>query len=201
MDVSEAVRLAQQAEDELGRVITISRATLAFHRESVSPEPVDLRAVSESVRFLLQGIIRERQIEFEIAGEGNFKVDAYPGETRQVILNLARNACEASPRRGSTVRLEFRAVDDGVELQVTDQGHGVDSSIIGSLFEFGRSTKGESGNGIGLWTVKQILKKHGGWITLDTQYKAGARFIAWLPRVSVAPKTPSAVGGAEVLRA
>lgn len=199
-DASETVRLAREAEEELGRVITISRATLAFHRESVLPERVDLRAVAESVRFLLQGIIRERGLSFEITGEVAFNVEAYPGETRQVILNLARNACEASSDYG-TVCLEFSTVDDGVELRVTDEGPGVDSSIIGSLFEFGRSTKGESGNGLGLWTVKQILKKHGGWIALDTQFKAGARFIAWWPKVCAFPEAGNRVnGGAEMLQ-
>lgn len=58
----ETVELAQQARDEVHRVIAISHTTLAFHRESRAPELVNLLAVAESVRFLLQGMIHQKRI-------------------------------------------------------------------------------------------------------------------------------------------
>lgn len=175
--------LAEQAQQEVARVITISRSMLSFHRESAMPELVNLRSVAESVRFLLQGLIQERGIEFKIVGEDACEIEALPGETRQIMLNLARNACEATTRPGCTVTLEFACVSDGVEFQVTDQGCGIDPQIQTALFEFGKSTKGENGNGMGLWAVKQILTTHGGQIALDTEYRRGARFIVWWPKL------------------
>ena len=70
-----------------------------------------------------------------------------------------------------------------MEFQVTDQGCGIDPQIQTALFEFGKSTKGENGNGMGLWAVKQILTTHGGQIALDTEYRRGARFIVWWPKL------------------
>ncbi len=134
--------LANQAQQEVARVMTISRSMLSFHRESAMPELVNLRSVAESVCFLLQGLIQERGIEFKIVGEDACEIEALPGETRQVMLNLARNACEATTRPGCTVTLEFARVSDGVEFQVTDQGCGIDPQIQAALFEFGKSTKG-----------------------------------------------------------
>ena len=142
--------------------MTISRSTLSFHRESAKPELVDLRSVCESVRFLLQSAIEKRDIRFEILSEGDAHVEAFPGETRQVVLNLARNACEAIAENGRSVTLSLRLVGDGVELQVTDEGTGIPASVMATLFEFGKSSKGVEGNGMGLWTVKQIIEKHGG---------------------------------------
>ena len=191
--------LAELALQEVGRVITISRSALSFYRESAKPEAVDLPAVARSVALLLQGCIKERQIRFTIAGDDIWPIQAYPGETRQIILNLARNACEAVTVPGRTVSLEFTNVGEGVQLQVKDQGNGVEPRIASTLFEFGKTSKGQNGNGIGLWTVKQLLLKHGGHIALDSSYKDGACFTLWWPRapqpqMRVAPERQQILG-------
>jgi signal transduction histidine kinase len=177
----ETVQLADHAAEEVGRVMTISRSTLAFHRESARPETVDLRAVLESVRFLLRIIILDKHIDFQVHGDSAFEVEAFPGETRQVVLNLARNACEAT-RRGSIVALTLSHVSNGVDLAVSDHGPGINPNELSRLFDFGRSTKGKAGNGLGLWTVKQIVEKHRGRITLDPAYREGARFVVFWPK-------------------
>jgi signal transduction histidine kinase len=178
----ETTSLAEMASGEVSRVTTIARSAHSFFRESPNPESVDLRAAADSVVFLLRVLIQERQIQFLISGDEISPIEAYPGETRQVILNLARNACEAVTGPGQQVTLEFSNLNDGVQLKVTDQGCGVDPRIVPTLFEFGNTTKGQSGSGMGLWTVKQIMLKQGGEIALDTSYREGARFILWWPR-------------------
>jgi signal transduction histidine kinase len=177
----EVIHLATQASDEVARVVTISRSTLAFHRESIRPEQVDLSAVLQSVRFLLKSIIKENRIVFELAGDGDFHVEAFPGETRQVVLNLARNACEAT-RPGSRVTITLANIGSSVELSVTDHGPGIAPAQLPHLFDFGHTTKGKEGNGMGLWTVRQIVEKHGGSIGIDPDYHEGARFVVHWPR-------------------
>lgn len=179
---AETMKLAEMGREEVQRVINISHATLSFHRESRTPERVNLRSVADSVRFLLRGLILDRKIHFEVTSEGDLEVEAFPGETRQVVLNLARNACEATTEPGRAVRLHLNGTAQGVQLTVTDEGHGISPERASSLFEFGHSTKGEHGNGMGLWTVRQIVLRHGGTIRLDTSYHEGARFIVWWPK-------------------
>ncbi|MBB5060721.1 signal transduction histidine kinase [Granulicella aggregans] len=178
---SATVEMAEQAQQEVERVITISRSTLSFHRESKEPEMIDLRSVCESVCFLLQSVIVKKGIEFKILGEGPFWVKAFPGETRQVILNLARNACEAISERGRSVSLSLSSAPGGVELEIVDEGTGMSKAIVSSLFEFGKTSKGEQGNGLGLWSVKQIITKHGGSINLASSSPSGTRFLIWWP--------------------
>lgn len=178
---AETSDLAHQAEEEVRRVIEISKSTLSFHRESTRPELVNLKHVTQSVRYLLDRLIHERGIDFRIHGDGDFEIEAFPGETRQVILNLARNACEAIAEPGRSVTLTLTHAGEGVELQVADQGTGIDPKVLPTLFDFGRSTKGEAGNGIGLWTVKQLVTRHGGTIHVDDNCRNGARFSVWWP--------------------
>jgi signal transduction histidine kinase len=179
----EIADLAQTAADETSRVMTITRSTLSFFRHSVNPEKIDLKAAAESVRFVLESIARGRNVEITIETEGDPVVEAYPGETRQVLLNLVRNACEAISRPGGTVAIHLSGRPEGVEAIIEDSGEGIAPEILTRLFEFGASTKGERGNGMGLWTVKQIIDRHSGSIRVESQVGAGTRFTVFWPRV------------------
>jgi signal transduction histidine kinase len=178
---AEVIGLALKGSDEVDRVVTISRSTLSFFRQTTEPEHIDLRQAAESVGFLLDTLIRGKQIKFEVIAEGDLVVDAFPGETRQVLLNLVRNACEATTKAGSTVRLSLIGGIDAVEITVTDEGSGIAPKTLKSLFEFGNTTKGEQGNGMGLWTVKHILAKHGGDIKVESTVGEGTHFILHWP--------------------
>jgi signal transduction histidine kinase len=178
----EVIDLAKTAADEAARVTTISRSTLSFFRQTTEPESIDLAAAAESVRFLLEPLIRERGIIIEVRTAGDVKVEAFPGETRQVLLNLVRNACEASTRPEALVSVHITGHSSTVEIVVADQGSGIAPGALATLFQFGRSTKGEQGNGMGLWTVKRILTKHGGDIKVESRLGEGTRFILSWPR-------------------
>ena len=178
----EIAALAQTASEEAMQVLTISRSTLTFFRQTDAPEQMDLLAAAQSVRFLLDAVLRERSLTIDIQSSGDLRVEAYSGETRQVLLNLVRNACEASNRPGSQVEIKLTGRQDEVEMAVTDQGSGIEPATLQSLFEFGRSTKGDQGNGMGLWTVKHILMRHGGDISVQSVVGRGTTFTLRWPR-------------------
>ena len=67
-------------------------------------------------------------------------------------------------------------------MVVADDGSGIDPSILRNLFQFGSSSKGEKGNGMGLWTVKHILSKHGGSIEVSSDPSHGTSFTLNWPR-------------------
>lgn len=186
----EVSKYAAQAREEVDRVMAISQSSLSFFRESPRPEPIDLRAAAESVRFLLDALIRRRGIVLEVHAEGNTTVEAFPGETRQVLLNLVRNACEAS-QGGATVSVQLTGTSSAVEVSVIDQGIGMAPEMIATLFTFGLSTKGDEGNGVGLWTVKHLMNKHGGDVTVESSPGAGTRFQLSWPRVFTAQASAS----------
>jgi signal transduction histidine kinase len=176
----EIVRLTRMASEEADRVLSISRSTLAFFRQSSTPERVDLRAAAESVRFLLDPILRRREITLNVKSYGDIWVEAFAGEVRQVMLNLVRNACEASPRGGSHVTLTLAGLAEFVEIKVTDEGMGIDPALLPTIFQFGQTTKGSRGNGMGLWMVKHIVDRHGGSVKVESEMGKGTIFtIAW----------------------
>jgi signal transduction histidine kinase len=178
----EVIHLAQTAADEADRVLTISRSTLSFFRLGTNPETVDLRSAAESVRFLLDTLLSRCNVTLTLEATGDTTIEALPGEPRQVLLNLVRNACEAAPPSDAHVTIKLIGQPEGVEAVVADNGSGIDPAILPNLFQFGISTKGEQGNGMGLWSIKQILQRHGGTVRVDSTPGHGTTFTLWWPR-------------------
>jgi len=174
--------LARQAGEEAQRVLTIADTALSFIRQSRNPELIDLRDAADSVRLLLAPLIRQKSISFHIESSGDCKVEALAGEVRQVLLNIVRNACESVTRQGTHINIDIKGGNDGVDVVVTDQGSGIDPQVFPSLFQFGVSTKGSQGNGMGLWTVKHIVSKHRGQVKVNPANGGGTRVDLWWPR-------------------
>jgi len=178
----EVKAMAEQAEEEVRRIGTIARSTLGFFRQDQQPERVDLCASAFSVQSLLQPLLRQRDVQLVIENAGDTTVMAYSMETRQVLLNLVRNACEATTVRGAQVKIRIEGRTDGVLISVEDQGVGIAPEMLPNLFQFGVTTKGERGNGIGLWVVKKMVTRRGGSIDVESTPGKGSRFSVRWPR-------------------
>jgi two-component system sensor histidine kinase DctS len=97
-------------------------------------------------------------------------------------LNIVRNACEAVTKSSTQVKVEVTGDSSGVQVSVADQGAGISPELLPRIFEFGVTTKGAEGNGIGLWTVKRLLNKHGGEVKIHSVPGEGTRVDLWWPR-------------------
>jgi signal transduction histidine kinase len=178
----EVIQYSQSAAEESDRILTISRSTLSFFRVGKEPETLDLLAAIEGVRFLLDTSLTRNHVLLRIEADGDTTIEALPGEPRQVLLNLVRNAYEAMPPQGGVVSVKLTGLPDAVQIVVADHGSGIDPIILPQLFQFGISSKGELGNGMGLWSIKQILLRHGGEIQVQSALGVGTTFTLLWPR-------------------
>ena len=105
-------------------------------------------------------------------------VEGDPTRLRQALGNLVGNGL----RHGSTVSIDVVQREGRVELDVSDDGPGVDPGL--DLFARGASNAGSTG--IGLWLARRIAEAHGGSLELVHDAGAGARFRLALPSASVA---------------
>jgi signal transduction histidine kinase len=103
----------------------------------------------------------------------------------QVFFNLVDNALRYTPK-GGQVSVMARAENRHVTVAVTDSGPGIPPEHLPHIFErFYRVDRARSraagGTGLGLSIVQQIVKDHGGEITVDSAVGKGTRFSVTLP--------------------
>jgi signal transduction histidine kinase len=107
---------------------------------------------------------------------------------RQAILNLARNAAEASTDNPAGGRVIIRGEIDksgplqGQRISITDNGPGIPAEELTKIFMPFYTTKA-NGTGLGLAVVQKIVVQHGGSVEARNQALGGAEFIVWLPFV------------------
>lgn len=114
---------------------------------------------------------------------GQVIVEVDPVSIRQVLHNLIKNAQEATTaqcRIDLKIGKTFRNHVEYVEMALYDNGSGLNSEQIETIFEPYVTSKNK-GTGLGLAIVKKIVEEHGGAIWVDTSYNGGAGFVIQLP--------------------
>jgi signal transduction histidine kinase len=99
------------------------------------------------------------------------------------LENIVKNAIDALAGRGGRITIIARHGDDAVDLDIADDGPGIDSSVRDRIFEAGVTTK-TSGWGVGLSLTQRIIEDlHGGRISVRNRSAGGAVFEIELPKV------------------
>ena len=183
-------RLLSKAESATLKAKDLTHQLLTF---SKGGDPVTVVASLDSlVRESAELAIRGSHIlcEFDIAPDlWNVEVDK--GQIIQVMNNLVLNAVQAAPvsqhiqirLRNIQGRPEYAvSLENGqyVEVTVTDDGKGIPRECLSRVFDPYFTTK-STGSGLGLTTSYSIVKKHGGYMTLQSEVGKGTRVYLLLP--------------------
>ena len=171
-------------ERNVSRISSLVMEMLTYSTERV-PElaEVDLDALLGDVMDLLETQATKAEVKIQhrprhpIQGA---RLD--PNGIYRCLVNLVRNAVEAS-HEGGVVTIRTGRLDDGtIIISVSDKGCGMPPSMLDKLFISIFSTKGSRGTGFGLPTTHKIISEHGGTITVDSAADKGTTFIVKLPQ-------------------
>jgi len=138
-----------------------------------------LRAALTSI----QHIAKERNQAFIIdAPEQSIWANVDRDKLTQVILNLAKNACEAAPNE-TNIMWTFGKHQDHVFIKVNNQGEVIPADILPRLTDSFFTTK-PNGTGLGMTVIKSIVDAHQGRIDIVSNTASGTSFIIYLPMES-----------------
>ncbi|PTQ55632.1 MAG: Two-component sensor histidine kinase [Candidatus Carbobacillus altaicus] len=107
------------------------------------------------------------------------------GDMVTIIGNLLENAFDALKEiENPDKRVILYIYDDDTSLTiaVNDNGPGIDERVLDRLFERGVSGKDDSHLGVGLYLVRNVVERAGGWIDFETQQGEGAEFVVTIPK-------------------
>jgi signal transduction histidine kinase len=184
-----ATALAQT--ERLGRLVAelldLSRIDAGAHQLDVRAFAVDpfLDEVVAEARVTAVGAGRDVVIDSSVDPDGA-EVLADRDRLKQVVLNLLDNAARHSPP-GGRVLVTARGQDDGLVLEVTDQGSGIAAEERDLVFE--RFTRGEratgGGTGLGLAIARWVVNLHGGTIAVAAVDEPGCTIRVLIPDVAL----------------
>jgi signal transduction histidine kinase/CheY-like chemotaxis protein len=117
-----------------------------------------------------------------------------PGRLQQVFWNLLTNAVKFTPKEGR-VAITLARVNSHLEIEVADNGDGIDPSFLPHMFDRFRqadssTTRTHGGLGLGLSIVKQLVELHGGFISVRSAGRGqGSTFRITLPLMATADES------------
>lgn len=180
-----ATRLTSTVNDLL------QAARLDAERVQLDAEPLDVHAVALDVARGLEPLARERDVTLEVHGcEARAAADR--DKLRRAVENLVSNAIKFTDEKGH-VTVEVTPSGDTVELAVRDTGQGIPPEDLPRLFErFYRGSARKPGTGLGLSIARNLVRLHGGDITVASVAGRGSEFRVRLPRGRAAVRLPVA---------
>ncbi len=189
----ESEKACLRAKDLTRQLLTFSRGGEPQKRVFCVKEPLE-----SATRFALRG--SNVRAEFDLPKEPCV-VNADPGQFDQVINNLVINAIQAMPEGGL---LNLKAglkqlpgktglpltAGDYIFISLRDRGLGIPKQHLEHIFDPYFTTK-QKGSGLGLTTCFAIIKRHGGYITVDSELAHGSTFTIYLPASQGRPEEKS----------
>ncbi len=175
----ECVRFAERIEAEVRRLDEALHGFLELARPvSGERRPVSLRALAEDVAGLVSSEAEPQEVAIDVTGR-EIVVPADESALRRAMLNVVRNAVQASPR-GGRVGIEIDADDRVARICVRDEGPGFGEELIGRAFDAFVTTRA-GGTGLGLALARRVLEEHGGEILAVDREPRGAEVTLVMP--------------------
>ncbi len=184
MDIKDTHSYLTKIEAEIDRINTIIKSLLDYSRpkDTVVKEE-DINDIVKEVKKILsdQGTLKEIDLEINLENSlSPVKVDR--NHILQVLINLILNAKDALKGKGK-IRIATSATPSGdIQIQVSDNGPGIDKNIIDKIFDPFFTTKEPGfGTGLGLSVSQRIIEQYNGTISVRSTPGEGTCFEIVLP--------------------
>jgi PAS domain S-box-containing protein len=168
---------------ELERVEALATDLLLFakpHEQLL--KPANLSKLMNDVMILLGNLAKKSDISIHfVCNDEYIKINCDEGYLKQALINLIKNAIEATPKKG-TVDVTIKNDGNNATITISDTGCGMSYEQIKKIGTSFYSTK-ENGTGLGLMISYNIIKNHHGSIKVKSEEGKGTTFTINIPEL------------------
>lgn len=171
-------------DESIAGAVRVRDITQALKGYAYSGEQSALTNINECIESTLKMVWNE--LKYNCKVEKHFgelpQVNCMGGQINQVFMNLFVNASHAMEGTQGVLSIRTVGKPDEVVITISDTGHGIKPEHLSRIFEPFFTTKGVGqGTGLGMSICYDIIKKHGGEISVESEVGQGTKFRIALP--------------------
>ncbi len=185
-DRDDLIRRLDTMKGQVQYCAEMTKSTMTYLRHDANPAKIaDLNEVLAMCLKFAAPLFREQRVDLgQELDETLAPMSCDVVLMRQAIMNIITNACHAMSTQETDRHLHITtwAEDGKVCLSIEDSGPGIPEEIRESVFETFFSTKGQSGTGLGLGVVRNVMSRFNGTVNLENGRRgSGACFVLRMP--------------------
>ncbi|MCC6912884.1 MAG: HAMP domain-containing histidine kinase [Rhodospirillaceae bacterium] len=191
----EAEQLARKGDDTAAAFIQaqcrkISRQ-VNYHMMRARAAGTRMTSFAAGIQTVVQNIVgamrrlhASRNLSFVVDIPTGLTVNCDEGDLSEILSNLIDNACKWAR---TSIRIAARHGEDGIVIEVTDDGPGIADDMRDKVFDVGaRLDEGKAGSGLGLAIARDLARLYGGDLELEKAFSGGLLARLRFPDVSAA---------------
>lgn len=180
-------RMAPKLVNSITRAVNLCESTLAYGKAEEPAPRLSRFALLDIVTDVIDSerlSAGDADISFSEDVSAGFQLRADPEQLYRVIANLVRNARQAIVTSGKPGEILVQAddTDDAVLIRISDTGPGLPPKAREHLFTPFQGGASKGGSGLGLTISSELVRGHGGTLTLERTGETGTSFLIVLPK-------------------
>lgn len=182
----EAISNMKICNDELLELVQIVLETYKIKETGMDlyKEDIDLSPFTTTIIDEMRPIAEKSGLQINFHSDQNYKISADKIQLKRVIKNLMQNAISYS-ESNKDIDIKVGQVQDFITISVIDYGKGIPQENLDKIFNKYYSTAEKFrkiGTGLGLYLSQQIIKSHGGEITVQSEENVSTEFCIKIPQ-------------------
>ena len=167
-------------KSETDRILTILQDFLSLNKMNLDIDIMDINMLIEDVIFKLNDVLKEKNIKVNLnLIDDEIYIYGDYNRLSQVFINVIKNSIEAIEKKGK-IDIVSKITENKLEISIIDNGVGISKEFISKIKEPFYTTK-NSGSGLGVSLIYEIVEAHKGNVFYKSEYNKGTKVIIKLP--------------------
>lgn len=168
-------------QNEIKRSLTIINDFSSLGKiKNIEVEEIDICYLLEEIKEILEPLFKKNKAKIEIPDDEIYVEGDY-NRLKQVFINLFKNSLESKRKEDLVVNVKIKEDNNNCIISMKDNGNGMSKETLEKIYNDFFTTK-ETGTGIGIPYIKEIIELHHGTLTYKSRENRGTTVLITLPK-------------------